>query len=182
MITTKNNFIAITGGPGGGKTTLLQLLKEKGFDFVPETAREIIKQRLNRGLSPRPEPADFAKQIFDIDVENYERNIHESKIIFFDRTFIDSAYMIKESGQTYFEKIKPQLKNSRFNNKVFITPPWKEIYTTDTERDQTFEEAVIVYEKLFYWYKLNGYELVILPKTTVEERIQCMLDELKLNY
>ena len=34
----------------------------------------------------------------------------------------------------------------RYEKLVFVTPPWKEIYTTDTERYQTYEHSVGVYE------------------------------------
>ena len=36
----------ITGGPGVGKTTLLEELKNRNHQIVPEIAREIIKEQL----------------------------------------------------------------------------------------------------------------------------------------
>ena len=48
---TKDNFYIITGGPGGGKTSLLEFVAAKGFVYIPETAREIIRERLSKGLS-----------------------------------------------------------------------------------------------------------------------------------
>ena len=33
MNTRKNNFYVITGGPGVGKTTLIDALKSKGYSF-----------------------------------------------------------------------------------------------------------------------------------------------------
>jgi predicted ATPase len=34
----------ITGGPGAGKTTTLEALAERGYYYVPEVARAIIRQ------------------------------------------------------------------------------------------------------------------------------------------
>jgi len=95
--------------------------------------------------------------------------------VFFDRSFVDSAFMIKEADPNYLNEIKTLLGNHRYNNKVFIMPPWKEIYRTDNERDQSYEESIVVYQKLFNWYLLNGYELLIVPKIPVEARMEWLL-------
>ncbi|WP_201496038.1 AAA family ATPase, partial [Rubrivivax sp. A210] len=55
--------IVITGGPGAGKTTLLAELATRGYETVSESAREVITERLARGLPPRPDPATFAREI-----------------------------------------------------------------------------------------------------------------------
>lgn len=70
----KNNFIVITGGPGCGKSTLLEALCENGFKYLSETGRFIIKERLSKGLTPRPNLEDFSIQMFQMDHENYINN------------------------------------------------------------------------------------------------------------
>ena len=34
----------------------------------------------------------------------------------------------------------------RYNQKIFILPPWKEIYINDDERKQSWEEAKLTYK------------------------------------
>ena len=41
-----SNLVVITGGPGVGKTTLINHLNDRGFDTSPEVARAIIEQRI----------------------------------------------------------------------------------------------------------------------------------------
>jgi len=65
---------------------------------------------------------------------------------------------------------------NRYNNMVFITPPWKEIYRTDDERDQSFEQSIEVYKRLAKWYKEHDYDMVILPKDTIENRTKFILN------
>ena len=48
----KPNFFVITGGPGVGKTTLLETLAQQGFPYVPEIAREIIREQVSRNGDP----------------------------------------------------------------------------------------------------------------------------------
>jgi predicted ATPase len=176
---TKNNFIVISGGPGGGKTSLLEALSKNGYGYISETGRFIIRERIRQGFSPRPAPEEFARQMFQMDYENFINNAEISDILFFDRSFLDSAFLIHQSDEIFFEKIRDSLITNRFYTKVFMTPPWKEIYTVDSERDQTYDESVVIYEKLSQWYLTNGYELVIVPRQSVEIRMKMILDEIK---
>ena len=46
---TQTKWHVITGGPCYGKTTLIQLLAERGFRKVPEMARLYIEEEVARG-------------------------------------------------------------------------------------------------------------------------------------
>ena len=54
--------------------------------------------------------------------------------------------------------------------------PWEDIYTNDSERDQTFEEAVQVYQSCAQWHTTFGYSLIEVPKGTVSERVAFILE------
>ena len=172
---TKTNFHIITGGPGAGKTSLLEALVSRGYDCIPETARQIIKDRLSKGLSPRPDAKTFAHEIFNKDWTNFISNSDVSSLLFFDRSFIDSACMLFDSDVNSYDKIKDTFESHRYNSKVFITPPWKEIFHNDTERDQSFEQSIEVYKRLDKWYREHGYDIVMLPKDTIENRVNFVL-------
>ena len=45
MPSAHDNLIVITGGPGAGKTTLINLLREAGFATAPEAGRAIIQDQ-----------------------------------------------------------------------------------------------------------------------------------------
>jgi len=51
-----------------------------------------------------------------------------------------------------------------------ILPPWQEIYKTDTERKQTWEEAVYTYQQLKLVYARYGYETINVPIGSIEDR------------
>lgn len=48
-IGVRTNWHVITGAPCSGKTTLIDLLTDKGFRTVPETARQCFENELARG-------------------------------------------------------------------------------------------------------------------------------------
>jgi predicted ATPase len=174
---TKNNFYVITGGPGGGKTSLLESLASGGYNCIPETARQIIKERLSKGLTPRPDAKTFAREIFDQDWKNFISNSDLSSLLFFDRSFMDSAFVLFESDADSYYKIRSTHLTNRYNNKVFITPPWQEIYDNDAERDQSFEQSIEVCQRLENWYREHDYDIVVLPKDTIKNRVKFILGQ-----
>lgn len=168
----------ITGGPGVGKTAILEALASRGFEFVPEAAREIIRDRKRRNLSPRPSPDEFARAILRIDIERYRSAPASSKPVFFDRGVPDALGMLEELGLLTPREIEKNLAAFPYFKKVFVPPPWAEIYRTDEERDQSFTESVRVHDSVSSWYRRCGYEVVHVPHASVEERCAFILGAL----
>ncbi|HVN83045.1 MAG TPA: AAA family ATPase [Terriglobia bacterium] len=67
---TNLRFI-FTGGPGAGKTTILNALAERKNVYASESARAIISGRLANGLSPRPPSVQFGNEILKMDIARY---------------------------------------------------------------------------------------------------------------
>src|SRR5262249_41724918 len=140
-------------------------------------ARKIIKNRLAQGLTPRPDPGTFAQEIFYYDWKNFISNSDLSSLLFFDRSFMDSACMLFDSDMARYDKIRDVHLSNRYNNKVFLTPPWKKIYRNDEERDQSFEQSIEVYKRLDKWYREHDYDIIVLPKDTIENRVKFVLTQ-----
>ena len=86
--------------------------------------------------------------------------------------------MIFEADKSDKIMVEDILKTHRFRKRVFIAPPWAAIYQNDSERDQSYDESVEIYEKLRSWYELNDYELIALPKAPVDIRVSFILDRM----
>lgn len=169
-----NNRFILTGGPGGGKTTLIEALSACGYRCIPDVARAIIQARIAAGQSKRPTPQAFARMIFDADVQNYKET-SSSEVTFFDRGVVDALGMLAESAVLPPTKIQENLRQYPYNKTVFLFPPWQAIYHTDNERDQTFTEAVQVFERVCAWYKQCDYELLEVPIGSVSEHVDFVL-------
>lgn len=171
-----NSRYVLTGGPGAGKTTVLNALSERGYRFAPESARRIIKERLRKGLSRRPEPAVFASEILQADIEQY-RQFHSShEPVFYDRGVLDALYMLDAAAALPGDTAARYVRDFPYNNVVFLLPPWAHIYATDAERDQTLEEAQGVFERMQQWYSSWGYETVEVPRLDVISRAAFILE------
>jgi predicted ATPase len=56
--------------------------------------------------------------------------------------------------------------------------PWKDIYVQDNERYETFEQATEIHKYLTKWYTRFNYELIKVPQSTVENRVDFILNNI----
>jgi predicted ATPase len=169
--------VVVTGGPGGGKTTLLRELGRRGFATVDDTPRTIIRSRRALGLSPRPSPIEFAEQVLRRDVELYEQHAGGA-CAFFDRGVLDALAMVADAAPDRRADAVALAREYPYHPLVFVLPPWEAIYVTDEERDHPFTHAVRVCESLVAWYQLCGYQVAHVPKLPVVERGDYVLSAL----
>jgi predicted ATPase len=67
----------------------------------------------------------------------------------------------------------------RYHEKVFMMPPWPEIFSNDAERKHSFEDAVSSYSTLLHTYERFGYRIVLVLKLEVSARADFVLNHLK---
>jgi predicted ATPase len=71
------------------------------------------------------------------------------------------------------------VRSHRYNARVFIAPPWPEIFAQDAERKQTLDEAEQTYRALTATYADYGYALVELPRASVSERAAFVMEQVR---
>lgn len=181
MIFQKKNFHIITGGPGVGKTTLLKAIGEVGFSVVSEIARKIIKEQIeiNGSALPWKDSRLYCELMLQGSVESYLKNINNENLIFFDRGILDTICYSEMVGNGISAEMNECAEKYLYNKKVFILPPWFEIYATDNERKQDWKEAEMTYLKMRAIYEKYGYEVIEVPKDKVENRKDFILEMLR---
>lgn len=181
----KENCYIITGGPGVGKTTLLNELAKRQFKTISESAREIIKQEMDRngdGL-PWKNRELYAELMLKASLESFKSvPLNSTDIYFFDRGILDTVCYVRLIGNTVSVEMEQIAKNNCCNRKVFILPPWQEIYQTDNERKQTWEEAMHTFTQMKETYLDYGYELIEVPVDTLENRVKFVLNHVNQDY
>lgn len=174
-------FFVITGGPGAGKTTLIEALSSAGYASTVESGRAIIQEQVSIGGRALPwiDPLAFAELMLSRDIRSYRMAQELEGPVFFDRGVLDVVGYLRLIGKpvpTYMEKAA---KEFRYNRHVFVAPPWKEIFRRDCERKQDFAEAVRTYEAMSIYAKF-GYQLIELPRVSVEDRMRFVLNATRL--
>ncbi len=173
-----DRFHIITGGPGSGKSTLIDALEKRGYARTVEAGRAIIQNQVaisGRAL-PWVDPALFAERMLDWEMRSYRMAEREIGAVFFDRGIPDVLGYLRLMSLPVPEHMAAAAEQFRYNRRVFIAPPWPEIFQPDRERKQNFEEAIRTYAALAEAYTGLGYELIELPRAEVEERARFVSD------
>jgi predicted ATPase len=179
MNSGKNLFV-ITGGPGSGKTTLLRELEQLGFGCVPEIARQIIQEQVRDGGTALPwaDRALYTRLMLERSVHSYQEHASDVRPTFFDRGIPDTLAYARLIGLGGRQAIRRACDEFRYASPVFLAPAWPEIYETDSERKQDFEEAQRTCLVLAETYQECGYEVLEIPRTAPKERAEFIVRSL----
>lgn len=173
-------IVVLIGGPSSGKTTLIEKLKENGHVCYPEVSREVIKQAQENGIEQLflEQPLLFSELLLEGRKKQFNSaNEEDTNIVFLDRGIPDVLAYMHYIGDSYPASFEEACKEHMYS-KIFILPPWKEIYVSDDERYESYEQAVLIQDHLIETYKKYGYELIEVPKDTVENRMHFILNQL----
>ncbi|MTI32341.1 uroporphyrinogen-III C-methyltransferase [Xanthovirga aplysinae] len=170
--------IIITGGPGSGKTTLINQLERMGFGKAEEVHRKIIQKEQNSGGNGLPWEdferfAVLAKEAFN----NNFQITHSSCFLFHDRGILDL-----EAYQRYYAK-DLEISFEEFRNyekTVFWLKPNGSWYRNDPQRPQSLEEALHLGDLIYQNYSEKGYEVVEVKGKNSKEKAQFILNFLGL--
>lgn len=174
------HLVIISGGPGSGKTTVLEELEKLGFPHAPEVARQIIQEQVAMGGAALPwkDREAYTQLMLERSIESYLAHNPSVKATFSDRGIPDTLCYARLIGLQKTSLIEKGCRGYRYASVVFLAPPWREIYETVSERKQDFAEAERTYEVMAKVYAECGYELSILPQVTPRARAEFILERI----
>lgn len=175
---TRNNFHIFTGGPGAGKTTVLEALRARGYACVEETGRKIIQEQKATGgnIHHNGDRIAYRDLMLSRAIADYEHMAGEQGPVFFDRGIPDLVGYNTLIGTEIPTFMRDTAETHRYNPDVFVFPPWQEIYANDAERKQDFSEAIQSWQVAVDILPEFGYRIVEVPRASIEARVQFVLD------
>ena len=170
-----NKKILITGGPGTGKTELIKELEKQGFNCENEIVREITENEQKKGVEQffLKDPIEFSRRLMILRSNQYNKT-QNTNFTFFDRGVHEIiAYLnfIEIKYDNYFIESAKKI----VYDKIFILPPWKEIYTNDNVRYESFDQCNQIHDEIVKIYKQLKIEIIMLEKNSVSNRIDDIL-------
>jgi predicted ATPase len=172
--------IVVTGGPGSGKTSLIDALQRRGFPRTVEAGRAIIQDQVRIGGEALPwgDREAYAQLMLSWELRSYRETEGRAGPVFFDRGAPDVIGYLRLCGLPVSFEARAAARLFRYDTLVFIAPPWPEIFTGDAERRQDVAEAARTYEAMAKVYPELSYTLVELPRASIAARADFVLERL----
>lgn len=178
MTEAAKNFV-ITGTSGTGKATLIEHLRKQGYSVFDEPTRLILSEQLaadGPGL-PSKDPELLLGLMLGYCVPCIERApVTQPVTAFFDRGIPDLVAYAMRFGVDP-EPFEVAAKQHRYNTRVFVLPPWKDIFVPDDLRRKTFDEYLAFHQLIVAAYEELGYRLIRVPFASIEDRAGFVLNE-----
>ena len=174
--------VVITGGPGTGKTSVINFLSKKYFVFK-ESAREVLsKNKIFKGKdAEHARGKELQEAIWDLELKHYKKSLSlKKKVVFFDRGFIDGLAYCRTFKIPFSKERLKQAKEIHYDYVFILDPLPKKLYENDTKRSETYKESLRIHKIIYKTYKKYGYRLIRVPFDTVENRANFVLKKLKL--
>ncbi|WP_452223526.1 AAA family ATPase [Lacinutrix chionoecetis] len=173
--------IVITGGPGSGKTSIINELIKRGFTCSEEVSREIILKARENGIEQLflTNPIQFSELLLKGRIKQYNEALESNnEFVFLDRGIPDIPAYMDFKGDVYPDFFNKACIEHKYD-RIFILAPWQDIFTNDNERYESFDQALEIHDKLIETYSKYGYNLRDVPFGTIEGRADHIINDVK---
>lgn len=169
----ETNWYVITGAPCSGKSAVIQMLAQRGFEVVHETARAFIDSQLACGYTLEKIKSDilsFERHIL-IEKVRIEKRLPRQQIHFLDRAVPDSVAYYQIEGLDGTEPLSYS-RHVRYKG-VFLFE--RLAFETDAVRTEDSELAERIELLLEKCYQQLGYTINRVPVMPIERRVEWVL-------
>lgn len=177
--------IVVTGGPGSGKTSLIEALSARGHASVPEAALLIIEE-LNAALGVeeqkrwrRAHVAEFQTLVAYKQLELQTRAPREG-VVFFDRGLHDGLAYCEHFGLPTPALLEELGKHARYDAVLLLDTLTSFQDRGSSGRTSDRAASLAIAERLEATYRAAGFEPLRLPELALEARVQRALELLGL--
>jgi predicted ATPase len=173
-----NKWIVITGSPSTGKTTLIEEFERRGHSVLPEAARQIIDEALEKGIDVAT--LRKAERQFQIDIalrkQTNEAELDAKRLSFLDRGMQDTIAYMAANGFKMNDQLNKLMDSSKYHSVYLLEP--LDVYVIDYARTEDEAFGLKLKDLLFDSYSKYGMTPTLVPAMSVEERADFILQQL----
>ena len=173
----QTNWYVITGGPGSGKTTTVNILSKRGYKTTIEHARHYLDTQRIRGKTVeevKKNRAEFQLGVLDMQIEQ-EASLSPADMIFLDRAIPDALAYYRFLSLTPDEKLLNALRKV-FYKKIFILDILPLVQDYARTEDEAAQKKI--HKLLTEVYESLPFPVVHVPVLPPEERVDFILKHL----
>lgn len=173
------NWVAITGGPSSGKSTLRESLSMESYATRPDAARVYIQRQKSKGMTLQQirgsDPLAYQREILKTKLHMY-RNMDPQELLVIDGPMEDCSIYYGMAGGDPSD-FREYVGRWRYRLVFFCEPSTAE---RDGVRLESLEEAREIGRGILKLFRRLGYEPVVLgADTDAEERLETAIREIE---
>jgi len=175
--TRQTNWYVITGGPGSGKTTTVNMLRKRGYKTTIEHARHYIDTQRITGRTVeeiRKNQIEFQTGVLNMQIEQ-EAYLLPDEIVFLDRALPDALAYYKFLKLPINKKLDRGLKKASYK-KAFILDLLPIV--NDYARIEDEEAQRKIHSLITDVYESFSFPVIHVPVLPPEERVDFILKNL----
>jgi len=130
----------------------------------------------NGKILPSVDRTAFMEAVLARSIQDYEKAKSLKGPVFFDRGIPEWLRFLATSANPN----AIAATRFRYAGTVFVAEPWPEIYVCDHYRQHSFEQAARSYESTISAYIGAGYRTCVIPKASVQERVEFILSQIEV--
>ena len=171
------NWFVITGGPSTGKTTVINLLTERGYKTTIEHARHYIDTMKEEGRTVeeiRANKRKFQLGVLDMQIEQ-EAELSPSETVFLDRAIPDAMAYYRFLKLEYDKILLGAMKAVSYK-KIFILDRLP--FVNDYARTEDEQAQKLIHQLIIEVYQSLEFPVVFVPVISPDERVEFILKNL----
>jgi predicted ATPase len=171
----QTNWCVLTGAACSGKTTTINLLADRGYQTVPEVARQLIERELAKGRTIEEwfaNGAAMAPAVTDVQ-RRVERGLRAADVAFLDRGLPDCLFFYRNYGLNPNDLLADCLRHQYAF--VFLLDRLDLQLDGARVTDDTY--TVLLDEWLYRDYTALGYRVIRVPVLPPQERVEFILEK-----
>ncbi len=176
-MSVKANWYVITGGPSSGKTTTVNLLRNRGYVTTIEHARHYIDTQRITGRSVkdiRSNQREFQRSVIDMQIEQ-EAALDRHALTFLDRALPDALAYYRMLAIAPDPDYLSQLQRTTYRG-IFVLDLLP--LAPDYARNEDRAGQVAIHDLLSTAYRELGYDPLPVPVLPAESRVDFILAHL----
>lgn len=169
--------LVLTGGPGSGKTSLVNSFNELGYTTFQDAATELILQGEIPPVIDPIEGARFGKKVLDIRIQHFQKA--QPGVNIYDRGIPDGIAFANFLGRNSDPDLIQASERFQYT-RIYILPPWVEIFSNNSYRKESYAQSERIYHRCLETYCSYYQEVTEVPRSSLNERIAFILDDLDI--
>ena len=172
-----NNWYVITGGPGSGKTTTVNMLESLGYRTTIEKARHYIDTKLKDGKTIdeiERNQRGFQQAVIKMQLET-ESKLNPAELVFMDRAIPDALAYYRFLNLKTDQLVETAVKEASYK-KVFILDCLPLVNDYARREDEKAQRRI--HELIIEVYQSLPFPIVYVPVLPAQERVNVILKNL----